>query len=48
LGQQVLKRTYPASDQINETINLGEQKKGIYFVELIAGDVREVRKIVVE
>ncbi len=48
LGQQILKKTFPASNELKQTFDLGGQCKGVYFIEIISGDSREIRKIILE
>jgi hypothetical protein len=49
LGQSVYRRIlYPVSDNFSEDIDLGQQSKGVYFVEVSGSGIVERRKIVVE
>jgi hypothetical protein len=49
LGQSVYGRIlYPVSDSFSEDIDLGQQSKGVYFVEVSGNGIVERRKIVVE
>ena len=45
LGQVIYQKTIKA---LTTTLDLTSQSKGIYFIELIAGEARAVKKIIIE
>jgi hypothetical protein len=47
LGQTVFTKKYPAQNNFNESLDISTYPKGVYFVELTAGEIREVKKLVV-
>ncbi|MES2567753.1 MAG: T9SS type A sorting domain-containing protein [Bacteroidota bacterium] len=46
LGNYIIKNTY--LNQLSNEINLNNQAKGIYFLEIIAGKEKTISKIVVQ
>jgi hypothetical protein len=49
LGQSVYSRIfYPSSEGFSENIDLGQQSKSVYFIEVSGNGIVERRKIVIE
>jgi hypothetical protein len=49
LGQSVFAKEYDSAQSLSrESIDLSTQAKGIYFLEVVSGERREVRKIIVQ
>lgn len=48
LGQKVLEKKYHSQKEIKETFDLNSHGRGLYFIELLSGDKRAARKVVVE
>lgn len=48
IGQPILKKTFPSTEELNTTFNLSQFGKGIYFIQVLSGEAKEVRKIVIE
>jgi len=48
LGQLIFSKQFPSSNTLSETIDLTSKSKGVYFVEVISDDEKQVRKIIIE
>ncbi len=48
LGQTIISKKYSSQKELKESFDLSKEGKGVYSIELVAGEVRKVKKVVIE